>query len=223
MNVPIIIPTYNESVEICNIIKQIRQSGMKVIVVDDGSTDSTAHISQDCGAVVLRNSKNEGKGFSLIRGLRYALEGNCDAVMTMDGDGQHLPSDIPYFIQKAKSCNAGIIIGNRMYTTRTMPFIRILTNKFMSWFISRLVKQAIPDTQCGFRLIKRELIQKIKFTTQRFETESEILFQASRLGYKIESIPIKTIYRKGRSQINPLFDTLRFINFIWRQIWTMKS
>jgi glycosyltransferase involved in cell wall biosynthesis len=222
MRVCIVIPSYNESKTIGDVIQRIRQQGREVVVVDDGSTDDTAQVSRNFGAIVLRNSKNRGKGFSLIRGLSYAVDNNFEAVITMDGDGQHNPSDIPYFIQKAESTSAGIIIGNRMCNPRTMPIIRILTNKFMSWLISRLVKQKIADTQCGFRLIKRELLEKIKFTTRRFETESEILIRASQLGYKIESVPIKSVYQKEKSRINPFLDTVRFVNFICQQIWTMK-
>jgi len=223
MKVCIVIPTYNESATIGNIIQQIRKQGSEIVVIDDGSADQTAQISQDSGAVVFRNSKNQGKGFSLIRGLRYALDENVDAAITMDGYGQHCPEDISLFIREAESSEAGIIIGNRMHSIYPMPFVRILTNKFMSWFISKLIKQRVPDTQCGFRLIKKALLEKIKFTTSRFETESEILFQASNLGYRIKSIPIKTIYRKEKSQINPFLDTIRFFRFIWRQIWTMQS
>lgn len=241
MNVCIIIPAYNESTAIGSIIQQVRRQNREVIVIDDGSTDTTNQISKNCGAVVLKNTKNQGKGFSIIRGLRYILDKDFDAAITMDGDGQHCPEDISLFIQRAQITDAGIIIGNRIHEPRRMPFIRILTNKFMSWLISRLIKQKIPDTQCGFRLIKRELLEKIKltplerpnnqkvkvrslmeFTTRRFETESEILFQASHLGYKIESISIKTIYRREKSRINPIVDTIRFVNFIWRQIWTTQ-
>jgi glycosyltransferase involved in cell wall biosynthesis len=223
MKVCIIIPTYNESGAIGGVIQQIRQQGLEVVVVDDGSQDNTAQVSRNCGAIVLKNPKNLGKGFSLIRGLRYALDKNFDAVITMDGDGQHSPQDILLFVRKAESSKAGIIIGNRINNPRRMPIIRILTNKFMSWLISKLIKQKVPDTQCGFRLIKSELLRKIKFTTQRFETESEILFNASFLGYKIESISIESIYHREKSMINPLLDTIRFLNFIFRQIWIMKS
>lgn len=223
MKVCIIIPTYNEATAVGNIIQQIRQQGREVMVIDDGSTDDSAQISRNYGAIVLRNSQNQGKGLSLIRGLRYVLEKNFDAAITMDGDGQHSPGDIPYFIQKARSSDAGIVIGNRMLNPTGMPFVRILTNKFMSWLISKIIKQKIPDTQCGFRLIKKELILKLKFVTRHFETESEILIQASLLGYKIESIPIKSIYRREKSQINPFLDTIRFTNYICRQIWIMRS
>jgi len=223
MKVCIIIPTYNESLAIGDLVKQIRKQGWGVVVVDDGSSDATAQISQDYGAIVLRNQKNQGKGFSLIRGLRYALDENFDAAITMDGDGQHSPEDIPRLIQEAQTSQAGIIIGNRMQSTGKMPAIRVLTNKFMSWFISLLIRQRVPDTQCGFRLIKKELLARIKFTTRRFETESEILFQASNLGYQIHCVPIKTIYQKEKSQINPFIDTIRFFSFVWRQIWTTYS
>ncbi|MFC1658349.1 glycosyltransferase family 2 protein [Candidatus Omnitrophota bacterium] len=223
MRVCIIIPAYNESAAIGGIIEQIRRQGLEVVVVDDGSCDNTALISENSGAIVLRNAINQGKGFSLIRGLIHAIDENYDAVITMDGDGQHSPEDICRFIQEAESSGAGIIIGNRMRSTTQMPLIRILTNKFMSLFISKLIKQNVSDTQCGFRLIKIDLLKKIRFTTQRFETESEILFQASKLGYRIKSIPIKTIYSKEKSQINPFLDTVRFCSFIWRQIWTTRS
>ncbi|MFH1577686.1 MAG: glycosyltransferase family 2 protein [Candidatus Omnitrophota bacterium] len=222
MKTCIIIPTYNEAATIGYVIEHARQQVNEVIIIDDGSTDRTAQVSRDNGATVLRNLKNEGKGISLIRGLDYALDKDYDAVITMDGDGQHCPNDIPRFIQCAEASNAGMFIGNRMCDLKNMPFLRVLTNKFMSWFISALIKQKVWDSQCGFRLIKRGLLEKLKFTTRHFETETEVLFQASRLNYKIESVPIKTIYQTEKSQINPFLDTMRFISFIWRQIWSKQ-
>jgi len=150
----------------------------------------------------------------LVRGFKFALDNAFDAVITMDGDGQHLPQDLPDFIRLAENSDKAIIIGNRMGKTKTMPFIRILTNRFMSWLISCVTGQKIPDSQCGFRLIKKEVLQKIKFGTRRFETESEVLIKGSRLGFKIGSVPIKTVYSTEKSRINPVVDTLRFIRFI---------
>jgi glycosyltransferase involved in cell wall biosynthesis len=190
-----------------------------VVVVDDGSTDNTSRISQDNGALVLRNSNNEGKGASLIRGFNYALSKDFDAIITMDGDGQHLPEDILYFTQLAQYSDSGVFIGNRMLNIKNMPWMRLVTNKFMSWFISRVTKQDIPDTQCGFRLIKKSVFEKLNLKTTRYETESELLIEASRLGFKIESVPIKTVYLGAKSQINPVLDTLRFIRFIHREIF----
>jgi len=98
-----------------------------------------------------------------------------------------------------------------------MPTLRIITNKFMSWVISLISKQKIPDTQCGFRLIKAEVLKRVELKTSKFETESEILIKASRMGFKIKSLSIKSVYGKEKSQINPFIDTFRFIKLISRR------
>ncbi len=222
MKICIVIPTYNEAKTIASIIRKIRHQELEVVVIDDGSLDNTYEIAKDNGAIVLRNENNEGKGASLIKGFHYAQDRDCDAVITMDGDGQHLPEEIPYFIRLAKYSNSGIFIGNRMFKIKNMPFVRVFTNKLMSWLISFVAGQSIPDTQCGFRLIKKEVLEKINLKTSKYETESEIIIKASRLGFKIESVPIKSIYSGEKSQINPVIDTLRFIKFIIRELWITK-
>lgn len=214
MRACVIIPTYNESKAIGSLVCEISAMGLSVLVVDDGSTDGTARIAEAAGATVLRNARNEGKGASLIKGFRHALGEGVDAVITMDGDGQHLPSDISYFIRVAQYSDSGIFIGNRMSRPLGMPLIRVFTNRLMSWAISRIVHQHIPDTQCGFRLLKKRLLQQLDLVSRKYETESEILIKASRLGFKIESIPIETVYSGAKSQINPVVDTLRFLRFI---------
>ncbi len=222
MKVCVIIPTYNEAKSIACLIQRIRQQELGVVVIDDGSQDNTSSIAKDNGAIVLRNETNEGKGASLAKGFRYALNTGTDAVITMDGDGQHLPEEIPYFLRLAEYSNSSLFIGNRMPKIKNMPYLRIFTNKFMSWLISFIVGQNIADTQCGFRLIKKEVLEKINLKTSKYETESEMIIKAARLGFKIESIPIKTIYAGEKSQINPIIDTLRFIKFIVKELWTMK-
>lgn len=220
MKTCVIIPTFNEYKEIGRIVAEVRKQNLEVIVVDDGSSDNTAAIAKDNGATVLKNEANQGKGASLIKGFNYAIDCGCDAVITMDGDGQHLPEDIPYFMRLAKYSDSGIIIGNRMQKIRNMPLLRLFTNKFMSWLISAVAGQKIPDTQCGFRLIKQEVLKKVRLSTSKYETESEILIKCTRLGFKIESVPIKSIYMGEKSNINPFIDTLRFIKFILKELWT---
>jgi glycosyltransferase involved in cell wall biosynthesis len=222
MKTCVVIPTYNEAKTIGEIVRQIRELNLEVIVVDDGSQDNTFQIAKNNYATVFRNEDNQGKGASLIKGFQYAKDNNFDAIITMDGDGQHESSDIPYFIRLAKYSPSGFFIGNRMSRPKSMPAVRLLTNKFMSWLISKVAKQKIPDTQCGFRLIKREVLEKLNLKTVKYETESEIIIQASRLGFKIESVPIKTIYGGEKSQINPFIDTLRFMRFIIKELWTMR-
>jgi len=218
MKVCVVIPAFNESKEIAGLVKGIKESLPDILVVDDGSVDSTSQIAASAGAVVLKNPANEGKGVCLRKGFKYALENNFDAVITMDGDGQHLPEDLPVFLRLGEDPDSDIVAGNRMRKTQNMPFIRVITNRFMSWMISILSKQKIPDTQCGYRLIKRHVLEKIELVTSNFEIETEILIKASRMGFKIESVPIKTVYRGEKSQINPFLDTLRFIKFIIKNI-----
>ena len=110
-----------------------------------------------------------------------------------------------------------------MSKARGMPSLRLATNIFMSWAISRVAGQNIPDTQCGFRLLKKEVIKRLNLGTAKYETESEVLIKASRLGFKIESVPIKTVYAGEKSQINPFIDTLRFLRFIIHELWTTRN
>lgn len=218
MRTCVIIPTYNEALHIGDVVKEVKLQNCDIVVIDDGSQDKTAQIAGSCGVVVLRNEQNQGKGASLIKGFNYCMPLGYDAVITMDGDGQHLSQDIPFFIRLADSSPCSIFIGNRMQRARGMPFVRFITNKFMSWFLSGLTGQFIPDTQCGFRLIKRDVLEKVTFATQKYETESELLIKASRLGFKIESVPIKAIYSGEKSSINPFIDTLRFIRLAIRNL-----
>ena len=214
MRICVIIPTYNESRAIASLINQITTFGLEVVIIDDGSTDDTVKIALGCGVKILTNSKNMGKGASLIKGYNFALAQGFDAVISMDGDGQHAPDDLLAFIQKAEVSESVLIVGNRMGAIKKMPVLRVVTNYLMSKFISLIVKQHIPDTQCGFRLVKKELLTQIDLSTSKYETESEVLIKAAHLGFKIESIPVRTIYSGQKSQINPLIDTLRFLRFI---------
>lgn len=219
MKVCVVIPAYNEAKTIGNLIKQLKQQNLDIVIIDDGSIDNTYQIAKASGASVLKNDTNQGKGISLTKGFNYALSCNFDAIITMDADGQHEPQDIPVFLNSAAHSNNTIFIGNRMANVKNMPWLRLITNKSMSWLISSIIKQHIPDTQCGFRLIKKDGLERIKLQSNKFEIESELLIKASRLGFKIESVPITTIYTGEKSKINPFIDTLRFIRFIVKEIF----
>jgi glycosyltransferase involved in cell wall biosynthesis len=217
-----IIPSYNAQETIAQIVNALKKLNLTVVVVDDGSKDHTEAVAREAGAIVLKHRTNEGKGAALRNGFRYILANtDGDAVITLDADGQHPPESVPDFIKKAYSDEAiGVVVGNRMQRSDDMPLVRFLTNIAMSWAISGLCKQKIPDTQCGFRLVKRAVLKNIKLMTSNFEIESETLIRASRLGYTIASVPIKSIYSKNiSSKINPFIDTLRFIMFIIKEIW----
>jgi glycosyltransferase involved in cell wall biosynthesis len=218
MKICVIIPTYNESAAIAGVVKAVKNQGLDVAVIDDGSSDDTATIAKKSGAIVLVNGTNMGKGACLIKGFAYCLKNDYGAVITMDGDGQHLPREISSFVEAiTKNSRVGIIVGNRMATHNSMPMVRVITNTFMSWLISRICRQHIPDTQCGYRLIRRELLEKMRLKTSKFEIESEMLIEAAQHGFSIVSIPITSVYRDERSHIHPFIDTIRFFRFILKK------
>ena len=212
----VLIPSYNEARTIGAITKELKRRALAVYVVDDGSTDKTAELAAAEGAIVIAHDKNEGKGASLIEGFNRILKESFDAVLIMDGDGQHATDDIDGFFNKMGESGADIVIGNRMLDTVSMPVARKITNRIMSHVISKMCGQAIPDTQCGFKLIKRNVLESIRLEFSNFEIESEILLKAAKKGFKIESVPVKTVYEGETSKIKPIFDTIRFLFFLIR-------
>ncbi len=180
-------------------------------------TDQTGQIAQKEGAFVITHQENLGKGASLKDGFEIAAKKDYDAAITMDADGQHDPDEIPKFLEKAGRTDSPLIIGNRMSYIKNMPLSRKITNWFMSSMISRMIAQNVPDTQCGFRLLKKSLLNKLTLATRKFEVESEMIFETARMGYAIESLAISTIYSGQKSKIRPFGDTVRFIKYITRK------
>ncbi|MFH1360577.1 MAG: glycosyltransferase family 2 protein [Candidatus Omnitrophota bacterium] len=218
----IVIPAHNEARTIGQLIHQLKNKNLDAVVIDDGSSDPTGSVAKEQGAVVLTHEKKKGKGASLRDGFTYALAHDFDGVITMDGDLQHAVEDIDQFISKAKDSPASVITGTRMNNPQGMPKIRLLTNRVMSGMISSLCRQKIPDTQCGFRYIGREVLENIQCFSCDFEIETEVLVKASRKGFPIHSVPIRTIYRNETSKINPALDTFRFLLYIIKETWRTK-
>ncbi len=210
----VVVPAFNESGAVGELVRKLLSYVSEVIVVDDGSTDDTSKKARDAGATVLRHLRNCGKGAALRTGFDHALRAGYDGVITLDADGQHDCREMPLFINEVEKSGADIVLGTRMGSVRGMPLIRLLTNIVTSFIVSILSRQRITDSQTGFRLIKRGVLEKVHLATTNYETESEILIKASRQGFKITEIPIKTIYRKQASNINAFIDTLRFIRLV---------
>ena len=219
MKIGVIIPAFNEAETIPHLIKHLLPLVNEVVVVDDGSTDNTAEEAKAKGAQVLRHPKRMGKGAALRTGFQYALNEGFHAVITMDADGQHDWREIPRFIQASREGEAGIIIGNRMGDVHNMPVVRLWTNRVTSWLISCLSHQRIEDSQSGYRLIMTKVLRDVKLVTSNFDTESEILVKASRQGYRMQSIPIRTIYLDESSKIKPLLDTFRFAKLVLKNLF----
>ncbi len=212
----VVVPAYMEEQRIGEVVRRIRRHVADVVVVDDGSADRTAEEAAAGGAKVIRHERNLGKGVALNTGFKYARDNRFDYLVTMDADGQHDPDDLPAFIEAYRRTGIPVLIGNRMGGTGNMPLVRKLTNRFMSWLLSREMRQYVPDTQCGFRLYRCDEIPFISAESTRYAAESEILLHVAARGIRIDAVPVAVIYRDEKSKINPMRDTLRFIAMLYR-------
>lgn len=217
-NVAALIPCYFEEREIQDVARRTLAQLDQVLVVDDGSTDATAMEARLSGAEVIRHDVNQGKGAAIKTGLRVLCARKAaDYILILDGDGQHLPEEIPHFLATANETSAAMLVGNRMSDTRTMPFVRKMTNRVMSATISSVAGQPIPDTQCGFRMFRRDLaVTLCDLQSSKYDFETEMLVVAARRTGTIAAVPVSTVYGDEVSKIHPVRDTLRFFKLMRR-------
>ena len=205
-----VIPCFNEGATIAGLVGAALQHLPLVVVVDDGSTDKTSEAAQAAGARMVRHDTNCGKGAALRTGLALAVKQGFEWAVTLDGDGQHAPDDIPAFLSCAGQTGALLIIGNRMHNAQAIPWLRRQVNSWMSRQLSRRAGRPLPDTQCGFRLIHLETWASLSLKTEHFEVESEMLMAFLAAAYSVAFVPIQTIGRRRNSRIDPLVDSLRW-------------
>jgi glycosyltransferase involved in cell wall biosynthesis len=182
---------------------------LNVLVVDDGSKDDTAAKAESAGAVVLRQVPNQGKGAALRAGFRWAIDNNQSAVITLDADGQHDPTEIPSFLAAHNTNRTDLIIGERDFSH--MPFVRQLSNAIGRRVFSWAMGRPIPDNQSGYRLISRRLMEALlQSPEQGFEFEMEMIAVAVERGFSIGGVPIRTIYAGEKSHIRPIPHVIHF-------------
>lgn len=212
----VVIPCFNEQDNIAPLVIAVKKYFQTVIIVDDGSSDSTATKAESAGATIIRHEHSEGKGAALMAGWEMAKERGFEFAMTMDGDGQHSPDDIPWFLKCAEETGVDLVVGNRMADAKLMPKLRRFVNRWMSRKISRLAGQQFPDSQCGFRLMNLNAWSELPIHASHFEIESEVLLAFARARRRIGFVPIQVIYRNERSKISPLRDTVRWFRWLSR-------
>ncbi len=186
----IVIPAYNEEKHIFEVVKGARKYG-KVIVVDDGSQDATAELAREAGALVLKLSRNKGKGYAMRVGARRALELGADAVVFMDGDGQHRPEDVPKFVEAVRE-GAEVVLGQRV--GGKMPMIKKIGNWGLQQMFFLLFGRSVKDTQCGFKAFPARVLEGLEWKENGYFVDTEIAAMASRQGLRVAFVEIPAIY-----------------------------
>lgn len=212
----VLLPAYNEARAIADVVRGVLDYLPHVLVIDDGSADETSSRAREAGAEVIRQEPNQGKGIALERGFAHARDQGFEAVVTMDSDGQHSPSDLPAFVAAFEAGAYPVLIGNRMDRTSDMPWIRKWTNRCMSYLLSRVMGQSVPDTQNGFRLYRLDAIEGLNLDSAGFAAESEILLHVATRQIRIGAVPVQTLYGDEESKIHPVPDTFRFFRMLGR-------
>jgi glycosyltransferase involved in cell wall biosynthesis len=215
MQVAALVPAYQAAARLGEVLRCLAalECPPVVLVVDDGSRDATAQVARHHGARVLSFAENRGKGHALLAGFA-ALRDEFDAVVTLDADGQHPPACLPDFVRAAQA-GADLVLGTR---TRTpdMPLARRFANGFSSGWATWLAGQRVSDSQCGYRLHSRRLLERTPLTPGRYEVETELVVRAARLGFRIAEVEIPTIYGEERSQVHAFRDVPRIVGTLLR-------
>jgi glycosyltransferase involved in cell wall biosynthesis len=197
-----LVPAYQEGPRVADVVHGAAIN-LPVLVVDDGSGDDTAERAETAGATVLRQRPNQGKGAAIRAGFRWALEHRVEAVVILDGDGQHDPAELPRFLHAFAERRGDLIIGRRDF--RRMPPVRRLSNTVGGWAFSWAVGRSIPDNQSGYRLVSRRLMERLVDGHETgFEFDVEMITTCIRADFRLDWVPIRTIYAGEPSHVRPL-------------------
>jgi glycosyltransferase involved in cell wall biosynthesis len=210
----IIIPTYNNARTLTAVIDSVLNYATEIVVVNDGSTDTTNEIlfPYKDKIKIISYALNRGKGFALKCGFNYAKERGYRYALSIDADGQHFADDIPLFLDAVEKYPDALIVGYRNLTQDNMPKKNTVANKFSNFWFAVQTGTKLPDTQTGFRLYPLKKMGKLRPFTSRYEAELEILVRCAWRGIKLVSLPIRVYYAPEEERIShfrPGVDFLR--------------
>ncbi len=218
----IIVPSFQAAKSLPQLLDALCEivDSSRIAVIDDGSTDGSEALVQAKKITCLRHSQNLGKGSALATGLQWARRGGYTWAISLDADGQHDVSEIFKFAESKVDDVTGLVVGARPVAKTQMPWHRRLSNVLSTSMITFLAGQPVHDAQSGFRMYRSEIIDRASIPKRgRFEWEAQVLVLISHLGYKIQSVPIKTLYGKHGSHMRIFADTFRFCAMYWRLAW----
>jgi glycosyltransferase involved in cell wall biosynthesis len=217
----LIIPAHNVEKTLVGVIRGARKWVRDILVVDDGSTDQTKEAARAEGVQVVSSPTNEGKGRALKTGFAHYLDRGVEAIITMDGDGQHDPECLPALIGEYDRRAAQVIIGSRLGDRERIPKIRYYPNLVGTYCLSWATGQYVPDSQSGFRLYQAEGLRGLPLKADGFALETEVLIKLSKKGATIASIAVPAIYGepRPRSHYRPVADTYQISMMVLRSIF----
>ena len=206
MSILACIPAFNEGKVIGEVIKKCLKFSDQVVVCDDGSTDDTYEIADAAGAHVIRHDVNIGKGEALRTLFKFAIHSKNDIVVTIDGDGQFLPEEIPKLVSDIEEKKSDIVIGYRFDDATDMPNYRRFGNKMLDKMANMVTELSVSDSQSGYRAYSKDVIEKLNFNIKGFGADVEILIDAANKGFRISEQKVTVIYNTGSdtSTKNPI-------------------
>lgn len=224
MSIWAVIPACNEAATIRSITADAVDRVDRVVVVDDGSTDDTAAELEGLDIDYLRHQLCGGKAAALASGFAHALSRGAGHVVTLDGDGQHDPKDIPRLLAAARAHPEHLVLGARIRQRHRQPGIRHFGNRFADFWISWASGQRVPDSQTGFRVYPRSLLEQVRPSTRRrhgFVFETAMLIDGARAGFPCVAVAIDSVYAEGArpSHFRPGRDVWEIFWFVWWRIW----
>ncbi len=218
-----VIPCWNEEATVANVILKTKRFVNQVLVVDDGSKDETKKIAKEAGATVISHKINRGKGAAIRTGFKYALDNDYDYVVTIDGDGQHDPLEIPDLLDNVMNNGNDISIGYRVGNTTEMPIWRRAGKRVLDYTTSMGTGGFVTDSQCGFRAFNKKAVGMItpKLRGDAFSVESEQLIKAHELGLKVVNTNVSCKYKDlETSTKNPATHGLSVLGYI---VWVIAE
>lgn len=197
MKVFVVIPSYNEAHNIEAVLASLQKYNYQIVVVDDGSSDQTAHLASRAGAIVLRHEINRGQGAALYTGTLYALDQGADIIVHFDADGQFVASEISRVIEPLVEGRADIVFGSKFLQANQIPPLKkFLIIKPAIWLNNFLTGLKLSDVHNGFRALSRAAAQKIQIKQDAMAHASEIVAQTKKLGLHYQEVPVTVLYRE---------------------------
>lgn len=212
--IAVLIPALNCEATIAAVVAGARRYVPDVLVVSDGSTDATVAEATTAGALVVRHDRPRGKGAALLTGMRALAEYGVRRVLTMDGDGQHLPDEIPVLVTASDATPGALIIGVRALESMGAAPINLFGNRFANRWVEIACGQPLPDTQSGFRVYPLRETLGLRLRARHFAFETEVLIRAVRTGLPIRSVPVRVYYPPANERVSHfrrVVDTVRII------------